>query len=139
MCLWHNKIASFLCVNPVDTRRRLNVNTTSYDIIRRRINVETTSCVYWVHTKNMTDNSPVNLKTGVSRRQCVCVSGGKKCSFFEKFGVLFLLETPVLRFALLPYYRQLQFPLTRFSQSFFRISLSSFYFAKKKRHSFNKY
>ena len=29
---------------------------------------------------------------------------GKKCSFFEKFGVLCFLETPVLRFALLPYY-----------------------------------
>ena len=35
----------------------------------------------------------------------VCVSGGKKCSFFEKFGVLCFLETPVFRFALLPYYR----------------------------------
>ena len=31
---------------------------------------------------------------------------GKKCSFFEKFGVLCFLETPVLRFALLPYYRR---------------------------------
>ena len=28
----------------------------------------------------------------------------KKCSFFGKFGVLCFLETPVLRFALLPYY-----------------------------------
>ena len=36
----------------------------------------------------------------------VCVSGGKKYSFFGKFGVLCFLETPVLRFALLPYYRQ---------------------------------
>ena len=35
-----------------------------------------------------------------------CVSGGKKCSFFGKFGVLCFLETPVLRFALLPYYRR---------------------------------
>ena len=35
----------------------------------------------------------------------VCVSGGKKCSFFGKFGVLCFLETPVLRFVLLPYYR----------------------------------
>ena len=33
-----------------------------------------------------------------------CISGGKKCSFFGKFGVLCFLETPVLRFALLPYY-----------------------------------
>ena len=28
----------------------------------------------------------------------VCVSGGKKCLFFEKFVVLCFLETPVLRF-----------------------------------------
>ena len=34
----------------------------------------------------------------------VCVSGGKKCSFFGKFGLLCFLKTPVLRFALLPYY-----------------------------------
>ena len=34
----------------------------------------------------------------------VCVTGGKKCSFFGKSGVLCFLETPVLRFALLPYY-----------------------------------
>ena len=33
--------------------------------------------------------------------------GGKKCSFFGKFGVLCFIVTPVLRFALLPYYRQL--------------------------------
>ena len=36
----------------------------------------------------------------------VCISGGKKCSFFGKFGVLCFLETPVLRFALLSYYRR---------------------------------
>ena len=35
-----------------------------------------------------------------------CVSGGKKCPFFRKFNVLCFLETPVLRFALLPYYRR---------------------------------
>ena len=64
----------------------------------------------------------MNLKTGASRAQStpnrpknehfftpdthtyVSLSGGKKCSFFEKFGVLCFLETPVLRFALLPYY-----------------------------------
>ena len=32
--------------NPVDTRRRFNFDTTSYDVMRRRIDVETTSCVY---------------------------------------------------------------------------------------------
>ena len=30
----------------------------------------------------------------------VCVSRGKKFSFFEKFGVHFFLETPILRFTL---------------------------------------
>ena len=61
-----------------------------------------------------------NLKTGASRKQStpnfpknehlppdtytyVCVPGGKKCLFYGKFGVLCFLETPVLRFALLPY------------------------------------
>ena len=43
---------------------------------------------------------------------CVCVSGGKKCSFFGKFGVLCFLEIPVLRFALLPYYRRIVISLT---------------------------
>ena len=36
----------------------------------------------------------------------VRISEGKKCSFFRKFDVLFFLETPVLRFVLLPYYRR---------------------------------
>ena len=30
----------------------------------------------------------------------------KKCSFFGKFGVLCFLKTPVLRFAILSYYRR---------------------------------
>ena len=34
----------------------------------------------------------------------VCVR--KKCYFFRKFGVPCFLETPVLRFALLPYYQR---------------------------------
>ena len=32
-----------------------------------------------------------------------CVSGGKKCSFFKKIGLLCFLVTPVLGFAFLPY------------------------------------
>ena len=36
----------------------------------------------------------------------VCVSGGNKCLFFGNFYELYFLETPVLRFALLPYYRR---------------------------------
>ena len=41
----------------------------------------------------------------------VCVSGDKKCLFFGKFDVLRFLETPILRFALLPYYRRIQLQL----------------------------
>ena len=63
-----------------------------------------------------------NLKTSVSRKQNTLnlpknehflppdthnVSGGKKCSFFGKSSVLCFLETPVLRFALLFYYRRI--------------------------------
>ena len=36
---------------------------------------------------------------------CAC-QGGNKCSLLRKFDVLCFLETPVLRFGLLPYYRQ---------------------------------
>ena len=42
-------------------------------------------------------------------RVCVCVSWGKKCSFFGKFGVHCFLVTLNLRFALLPYCRRLVF------------------------------
>ena len=39
---------------------------------------------------------------------CVRIrGGGEKCLFFREFGILCFLETPVLRFALLPYYRDL--------------------------------
>ena len=34
------------CTAPVDARRRFNVDTTSYDVVRCHIDVETTSCVY---------------------------------------------------------------------------------------------
>ena len=63
-----------------------------------------------------------NLKTEVTRKQSTSnfpknghflspdaqtyISGGEKCSLFGKFGVLSFVETPVLRFALLTYYRQ---------------------------------
>ena len=43
----------------------------------------------------------------VGNKANVGVSGGKKCSFLKKFGVLCFFETPVLRFALLPYYRRI--------------------------------
>ena len=52
----------------------------------------------------------VSRKQGTSifpkNEHTLCVSGGTKCSFFEKFDVLCFLETPVLRFSRLPYYRR---------------------------------
>ena len=55
-------------------------------------------------------NSSVIKQKDESQNECfknVSVSGGKKYSFFGKFGVLCFLETPVLRFALLPYYKRI--------------------------------
>ena len=40
------------------------------------------------------------------RQKDVCISAGKKCSFFGKLGVLYFLVTLVLKLALLPYYRR---------------------------------
>ena len=57
--------------------------------------------------KQSTPNFPKNERfLPPDTHTYVCVSGGKKCLFFEKFGVFCFLETHVLRFAILPYYRQ---------------------------------
>ena len=47
-------------------------------------------------------------RTFLNPRTCVDQGVSKKCSFFEKFGVLCFLVTPVLKFALLPYYQRIQ-------------------------------
>ena len=50
-------------------------------------------------------------KTNISypdMHMCICVSGGKKCLFFGKFGVLCFLLASVLRFSLLLYCRQIR-------------------------------
>ena len=53
----------------------------------------------------------------------VCVLGGKKCSFFRKFGMSCFLETPVLRCNLLPCYwrftKKMQFYMVIVSKIFF--------------------
>ena len=62
--------------------------------------------------KNLIESpSSVNLQVPLEKESLiifqntyVCVSGGKKCSFFGEFGELCFLETHVLRFALLPYF-----------------------------------
>ena len=35
-----------------------------------------------------------------------CISGGKKSCFLENLACFVFLETPILSFALLPYYRR---------------------------------
>ena len=56
-----------------------------------------------------TKHAKFSEKTNISYpliRACTCAyQWGKKCSFVKRFGVLCFLETPILRFALLPYYR----------------------------------
>ena len=51
-------------------------------------------------------NPESNLLQFIGNMAKGCVSGCKKCSFFGKFDVFYFLETPFLRFALLPYYRR---------------------------------
>ena len=46
----------------------------------------------------------------------MCESGGKKCSFFEKFGVLCFLVASVMTFAVLPYYRRVKGALSGLRQ-----------------------
>ena len=66
-----------------------------------------------VSRKQSTPNFPKNehFLPPVKHRH-VCVSRGKKCSVVGKFGVLNFLETPVWRFSLLPYYRQINYKVT---------------------------
>ena len=47
-------------------------------------------------------------KTNISYPLIRTRTGGEKCLFFGKFHELCFLETPVLRFALSPYYRRTQ-------------------------------
>ena len=63
--------------------------------------------VLWKNTNSSFPNVCVsgvrNVRTCSSVRVRI---SGKKCSFFGKFCVLCLLETPILRFLLLPYYER---------------------------------
>ena len=65
-----------------------------------------------------------NLKTGVSRKQST-PNFPKNEHFLppytEKFDVLCFLETPVLRFALLPYYRRYRGILVQHALNIFEL------------------
>ena len=68
------------------------------------LNVNTIKHLSWAFCKNL----PLN-------RRYVFISGGKKCLFYRKLGEFYFVVAPVVRFALLPYYRLLQtnyFPKT---------------------------
>ena len=57
--------------------------------------------------KQSTPNFPKNEHLlPPDKRKYVCVSGVKKCSFFGQFGVLCVLEAPVVILTLLPHYQQ---------------------------------
>ena len=77
------------------------------------------------------------IKTGCLNSH-VCVSGGKKCLFFRNFGVLCFLETPVLRFALLPYYRRIKHKYfsSQFLHSNRNKTLNKKYLKNKKKKEF---
>ena len=68
------------------------------------------------------------------------VSRCKKCSFFGKSSVLCFLETPVLRFALLPYYRfkSKVERIKRIQKLLFRFRIHA-YLTNSKPFSANKY
>ena len=65
-----------------------------------------TLLITFCHTQFYLSHFVINSVSFCNASNTHCVSGGKKCSFFGKFGVLCFLETPVLRFTLLPYYRR---------------------------------
>ena len=60
----------------------------------------------------------------------VCESGGEKCSFFGKFGMLSFLETPFLRFALFPLAKVLAFLLVKYDF----LTILHFCFSRMKSH-----
>ena len=58
----------------------------------------------WISKRVFQENKARQIFRKSSISYPLCVSGSKKCSFFGEFGVVSFLETPVLRFALSPYY-----------------------------------
>ena len=93
----------FLTVNNGNTKRISEICSKLTDVrtkLTNRFHLLLWCFQYWLWT-----NWLCRLWSLIWRQ---CVSGGKKCSFFGKFGVLCFLETPVLRFSLLPYHRRFQ-------------------------------
>ena len=57
-------------------------------------------------SKRVFQENKASQTSGKTNISCPLIRTRTKCLFFENFGVLCFLETPVLRFALLPYYRR---------------------------------
>ena len=54
--------------------------------------------------QSMCTPQKLSLEFHIEASKFLCVSRGKKCSFFGKFGIFCFLETLVFRIAILPYY-----------------------------------
>ena len=68
----------------------------------------------------------------------LCVSGGKKCSFFGKFGVFCFLQTPIWRFDLFPFTDEHNSQITRVGRMKFVMNSYMFFslpilYLKKKK------
>ena len=67
----------------------------------------------WISKRVFQENKARQIfrKTNISfpliRTPTCAYQGARNVRFFGKFGVLWFLETPVLRFALLPYYQRI--------------------------------
>ena len=67
----------------------------------------------WISKRVFQENKARQIfwKTNISfpliRTRTCAYQGARNVRFFGKFGVLWFLETPVLRFSLLPYYRRI--------------------------------
>ena len=84
------------------------VETNSFCRVLPRVtlNLAFVWCIILGNLKIMVAKFGNTLKSSVIRQKGEShTSEGKKCLFFGTFGVLCFLETPVLRFALLPYNR----------------------------------
>ena len=91
-----------------------------------------------VSRKQSTSNFPKNEHfLPPDTHTYVCVSGGKKCSFFGKFDMLCFLETPILISVLLPYYRRNQSSIF-YSHlcPFQNTPLEKDYFQRKRKESY---
>ena len=75
--------------------------------------------IYSSSLKRFVGNKVIGRTSKWDNTYPVCVSGGRRCSFLEKFGGHCFLETAVLKFAFSPYYQGIKnFTRNNFSGDF---------------------